>query len=70
MSAHMSFRSNESAQIESVTMLMDREMRTVAVLPSYPKPFAGLRCAAYTFWSGLVIIAVIFIFLIGLLALS
>ena len=70
MSAQVYFRSNESAQIESVTMLMDREMRTVAVPQSYPKPSAGLRCAACTFWSGLVIIAVILIFLIGLLAWS
>ena len=70
MTAHVSFRSNESAQIESVTMLMDRELRAVAVPQSYPKPSAGLRCAACTFWSGLVITAVILILMIGLLALG
>ena len=67
---HVSLRSTVPEQIESIPMLMEREVRAVAVLPVDRRPANVLRWVERAMWTGLAIIAVVLILLIGLLAWS
>ena len=65
---HVSLRSTVPEQIESIPMLIEREVRAVAVPPVDRRPANVLRCFERVMWTGPAITAVVLLLLIGLLA--